>query len=179
MNKQVGNFLQKVGIMPTIKCARLHMRKFTQDDWPDYFSYISNRQVMKYIGDGALNEEQARKKFKRVLRVNEAKYAYGFYGAWNLENNVFIGLAKFDYIERGKAEVGYALLPEYWGQGYASEMLNGMVNYGKHLMGVKELYGLIDPMNPRSQRVLVRLGFELHERGFFDEKRTDYYKLNI
>lgn len=178
MKKQVGNLLKKVGIMPSMKSPRLVYRKFNASDWEDYFTHISNPDVMKYIGDGALEEEAAKKKFQKVLETNAKRYAYGFFGVWTPEGK-FVGLAKFDFIDKRKVEVGYALLPQYWGQGYASEMLEGMVHYGKQLHGIKELYGLIDPDNPGSRKVLERLGFALYERGYFDEKRTDYYRLII
>ncbi len=179
MKQKVGNFLTKVGIMPAMKSERLVYRKFGEDDWEDYYKHISNPVVMRYIGDGPLKGEAAQEKFEKVLMTNRLKYAYGFFGVWKNDDHSFVGLAKFDFMEKGKAEVGYALLPEHWGNGYATEMLEAMINYAGQLGGIRELYGLVDPDNPQSRKVLLKFGFKLHERGYFEDKRTDFYKLNI
>ena len=157
---------------------RLKYEKFTAQDFHDYYTYISNPDVMKYIGSEALSVEEAHEKFQKLLSINKKSNGYGFFRAVLKSNDKFIGLAKFDRMDKRQVEVGYALLPEFWGTGYASEMLEGMVQYAKRL-GLQELLGLVNPGNPASIKVLTKQKFKLYNRGFINDIPTEYFKLNI
>lgn len=57
------------------------------------------------------------------------------------------------------AEVGYSLDREYWSNGYASEALAALVDYLFDSLDVTRAFGMLDPANPASARVLERTGF--------------------
>ena len=57
------------------------------------------------------------------------------------------------------AEVGYTFEPTMWGQGYATEALNALVDYLFDEVGVTRVWGALDPANPPSARLLERTGF--------------------
>lgn len=57
------------------------------------------------------------------------------------------------------AEVGYSLDREQWGQGYASEALAVLVDYLFDSLDVVRVFGMLDPVNVASARVLERTGF--------------------
>ncbi len=62
--------------------------------------------------------------------------------------------------EKNKMHIGYALLPQYWGKGYASELLKTGLQYffGHHPSD--ELYAITQIQNTASQKVLVKAGFK-------------------
>ncbi|KAN0119356.1 Acetyltransferase (GNAT) domain containing protein [Hyaloscypha variabilis] len=60
------------------------------------------------------------------------------------------------------AEVGYGLIPEFWGKGYASEALNIFAKYyfnSKREFQKDHLVAETEPKNAPSQRVLEKAGF--------------------
>ncbi|KAK0464001.1 GNAT domain-containing protein [Desarmillaria tabescens] len=60
-------------------------------------------------------------------------------------------------------DVGFAMLPEVSGQGYATEAARKLLDYASEVLGVKEVFGFTDAKNTASRRVLEKLGLE--DRG--------------
>ena len=55
-------------------------------------------------------------------------------------------------------DIGYALLPKFWSQGYAVEAARAVKEYAKDVAGLKRLVAIVDPTNEGSIRVLEKLG---------------------
>ena len=60
--------------------------------------------------------------------------------------------------KNGGTEVGYWIEPGYWGRGYATEALGGMLTLAR-LIGHRRLIGRHAADNPASSRVLRKAGF--------------------
>lgn len=60
---------------------------------------------------------------------------------------------------RGSAELGYWLGTAHWGQGYMSEAAGAMVAFGFDVWGLKTIASGHFEDNPKSARVLAKLGF--------------------
>ncbi len=60
-------------------------------------------------------------------------------------------------------EVGWALRPDVWGRGYATEAGTASLAYAFDVMGLAEVFSTILPDNTRSQAVAARLGLTLVE----------------
>lgn len=61
--------------------------------------------------------------------------------------------------ERGVPEVGYSLLPEFRGKGYAIEAVRGLFDWARTEHGVTRFRASIGPDNERSQHLVGKLGF--------------------
>ena len=77
------------------------------------------------------------------------------------------------------AEVGYTLATENWGNGYAVEALEALVEYLFGDLGVTRVFGMLHPDNRASAMVLERTGFlfEGHTKSSFwegDEVSDDW-----
>ena len=59
----------------------------------------------------------------------------------------------------GRVEIGYGLLPEYWGQGYATEAVVAMVAWARTQPGVTAVEAEAEASNLASLRVLEKSGF--------------------
>lgn len=95
-----------------------------------------------------------------------------WYAVWFLElpNGVRVGDLCFKGLrEDGAVEIGYGLLPEYWGQGYATEAVTAASAWAAAQPGVTRVEAETEPDNAASQRVLEKAGFvptgELGEEG--------------
>ena len=69
------------------------------------------------------------------------------------------------------AEVGYYVLPEFWGNGYATEAARLLVIYSLDELNARRVEAMVQADNPASERILAKLGFQ--EEG---RKREAYYK---
>jgi len=61
--------------------------------------------------------------------------------------------------ERGMVEIGYSLLPDYRGRGYAVEAVRALLSWAGRQPGVKLFRASVSPDNERSQHLLGKLGF--------------------
>lgn len=56
-------------------------------------------------------------------------------------------------------DLGYRFIPEYWGQGYATEAAGVWMENAKDRLKVEKIYAITDQQNATSQNVLAKLGF--------------------
>ena len=117
--------------------------------------------VMNYISRGALSFENANKRFEDQLLYNSKNFGLGFIKAIDKKTSKTVGYIKMAKMNPGELEVGYALLPQYWGCGYASEMLKVMISYALSFKNFHTLVGIVDDENIASIKVLTKQGFKL------------------
>ena len=72
----------------------------------------------------------------------------------------FAGLSfiEIDPDQPGTAEVGCVLLPAYWKNGYASEILRALLAFGFETLSLHRVYGKCDELNHASAHVLEKGG---------------------
>jgi RimJ/RimL family protein N-acetyltransferase len=58
----------------------------------------------------------------------------------------------------GVLDFGYALLPVYWGKGYATEALSAIIHFAFEKLNVEQIYGECDFNNPALARVMEKAG---------------------
>ncbi|WP_368989615.1 GNAT family N-acetyltransferase [Klebsiella quasipneumoniae] len=106
--------------MTTITTPRLSLTRFVTDDWPFFLRLRQDPQVMRFMGE-MLSEEALRSVF--ASRCADP----GVYVLRNQRGDALgdIGL-RVSPKNPHEADVGYALLPEAQGKGYASEALRAI-----------------------------------------------------
>jgi len=161
-----------------ISSNKLIFNKLTGNDFTLYAQLTMNQDVMKYVTGHALTQEKTKLRFHKVVDSNETSDDAGFFIVRKKDNDDFIGIVKLVQITNDQYEVGYMLLPEFWGKGYASGMLEYMIGLARK-KNISELIGIVDPENPASIRVLSKFGFQLYETGKFDGLDAAFYKLDL
>ena len=82
-----------------------------------------------------------------------------------------------------RAEVGYLLMPEFWGQGIMDESLKRIIAYGWEEMKLHSIEANINPLNAASKNLLINNGFKVegyfHESYHFDGKFLDAEILSL
>ncbi|MFH1998223.1 MAG: GNAT family N-acetyltransferase [Planctomycetota bacterium] len=61
--------------------------------------------------------------------------------------------------QEGTAEIGYSVLPQFQGRGYATEMVGSLIQWAMKQPGVTRIVAETEWANPASVRVLVKAGF--------------------
>ena len=79
--------------------------------------------------------------------------------------------------EHCRAEIGYALKPEYWWKGYMYETISRMLRFGFENMKLHSIEANVNPANARSKKLLEKIGFKkeayFRENYLFDNKFLD------
>lgn len=150
----------------------LSYSKFEEKDFDDYFLLVSNADVMKQIIGRPHTLEEAKEIFKGNLENNMLHPQCGTYKIVNADNGAFVGFVKLELeaATRNEAEIGYMLLPQYWGKGYGKQVAEYVLNIAKDIEQLTRLTGNIDPENKGSRKILTN-------HGFTSEKLFDWHGL--
>jgi [ribosomal protein S5]-alanine N-acetyltransferase len=150
----------KVRTEPWLETLRLELRDFMAGDFDDFYRLDRDPRVMKYIADGKpASRDTAVEVFARVLRIPLLYPDLGLWRAARRDTGTFIGWFCLKYPRRSAdIEVGYRLVPEAWGQGFATEGARALVDYGFDDLDLDRIIGVTHPGNRASQRVLLKAG---------------------
>jgi len=85
------------------------------------------------------------------------------------------GLLKRDFLSA--PDLGFALLPEYRGHGYATEAARAVMSHARAGLGIERLYAIVKPGNRRSVRLLEQFGFRLE--GPYQIPQADEVELYV
>jgi RimJ/RimL family protein N-acetyltransferase len=94
------------------------------------------------------------------------------YAPWGLfRDGALIGHGGLNWVpEFGETEVLWALHPDAWRQGYATEMARAALDYGFKDLGLELIFAITRPDNDPSRAVMTRLGMTYRKnvvyRGF-------------
>lgn len=142
-----------------LESDRLLFDKFQNHHAELYHQLVAQDNVMEFITGKGLNPSEASDRFQTALAADQGYEKRGFLAVTEKASGAFIGLGKLVPYENGSTEVGYALDPSYWGKGYASEIMQVLVDYARQLGTIEELLGVVNLDNIGSVRVLTKHGF--------------------
>jgi len=104
--------------------------------------------------------EEAKKCYSRMLESNKNHEDFGSFKVFEKNTSTFMGSgALIVNNDSTEAEIEYMLLPEYWGKGYGSEIVNELLNKAKETKSIQQVTAIIAPNNIASRKILLRNGF--------------------
>jgi len=139
------------------------------DDAKDLFLLRSNDDVMRFMDVIRFESIDDAEKMVQTVEESYNKETGINWGIVEKLSNSFIGYFGFWRMipEHCRAEIGYALKPEYWGKGYMYETLNKMVRFGFNEMKLHSIEANVNPANEKSKKVLEKIGFK--QEAYFRE----------
>ncbi|MGF9698962.1 MULTISPECIES: GNAT family N-acetyltransferase [Paenibacillus] len=152
--------------------------KYAETDFEDYYALVSNMEVMKQITERTLPEDEAKTQFQSMLDYNLG-YSCGYYRISG-EDGVGMAYAKLipDESDPSRAEMGYMVLPEYWGQGHGTSIAARLILKAQ-AAGIGVLYAVIDPSNAASRQILNRQNFVSTWTGDMEGLPGEILELNL
>ena len=147
---------------PIIKKGRVLLRQFVDSDLENVFKGLSHPDVIKYYGVSynTLEETKEQMKFFANLVQNETGIWWAICSA---DNKIFYGAGGLNNlsIKHQKAEIGFWLMPEFWGRGIMKEVMPIICDYGFTILGLHRIEGFVEADNGNCKNVLAKLDFEL------------------
>ena len=158
---------------PWLETLRLELRDFVFADFDDLYRLDRDPRVMKYSSNGKPASHAAiTRALKRIIGYPRLYPDLGFWRAARRDTGAFIGWFCFKYAGKSSdVEVGYRLLPEAWGQGFATEGARALVDFGFDVLDLDRIIGVTHRGNKASQRVLMKAGLTDVGWGRYYEKR--------
>lgn len=147
-------------MVPEIQTERLKLARIDPADQGFIFEGLSHPQVIPFYGVRYDSFEAT----KAQMEFYERMLADGSGIPWKLveqESGAAVGvLAVYGYkAEHRKAELGFWLLPNYWGKGYAREAVQAAIAYWQAERNLHRLEAFVETENEASWRLLERCGF--------------------
>lgn len=147
----------------SIYSERLHLRKIRDSDIDKVFEGLSHPLVIRHYGVNYKTLEETRAQMEWYAE-NEEQQTGRFWAVCKVESGDFMGIGGLYLWSKvhEKAEAGFWLLPEYWGQGYMTEAMNAIVEYGFTEMGLHRIEGFVESENLLCKNAMYKLDF-IHE----------------
>jgi ribosomal-protein-alanine N-acetyltransferase len=155
--------LARVPVFPELSTPRLRLRQLTRADAPWYRAHFSDPAIVHGTGFPALADLAAAEAelTTYVLDLFDARTGlrWGLVPVGGEELIGSAGLFRWQDAPEPAAEVGYDLVPEWWGRGLATEALGAICAYAFGTLGLHRLDAFVLDGNDRSRRTLERAGF--------------------
>lgn len=163
--------------MVICETERLFLREWVPDDWKRFRPLATDPRVLRYIGEPWTDEQiQAR----IALWIELAKQrGWILWAMIHREDSELIGFCGFWDGFPPDVEIGWRLLPEYWGFGFATEAARAVLDYGFQRWRFPHVIAVAHAENRSSIRVMEKLGMEF-QRSFVhsDKPVVSYSKKN-
>ena len=148
--------------MKVLETDRLVLRRMSVDDAEFELRLLNEPSFLRFIGDrGVRTLEDARAYILKGPVDMYERLGFGLYITELKSEGVPIGicgLVKRDFL--ADVDIGFAFLPEFWGQGYAYEAAAAVMEYAKGELGLKRIVAITNPDNQSSIRLLEKLGLK-------------------
>lgn len=149
--------------MPVLETEHLSLRKITLDDAAFIHTLVNDPDWLRYIGDRNVKTlDDARGYIERSYLAHYEKHGFGL---WVIEERDapkpigLCGLIRRDTLP--DVDIGYSLLPEARGRGYAYEAAAAVLRHAFDVVGLTRLVAICTPDNAGSRRVLEKIGMTL------------------
>ncbi|MCT4477971.1 GNAT family N-acetyltransferase [Peribacillus frigoritolerans] len=149
-------------MFPILETKRLVLRELAEGDALDLLKCFSNPDVLRYYGQPPLtNIDQV----KQILTNFSKNFVEKRGIKWGIElkgTDGIIGTIGFQewFHEHKRAELSYALFPNYWGKGYATEAVSKVISYGFKELDLTRIGAIVFIENKASNKLLTKLGFK-------------------
>jgi len=160
-------------LRPRIETERLYLREFVPKDAALVFALNTDPQVVRFMPRHAYENENLERATHRVeisMAYYEEHPGLGIRPTVLKETGETIGWTRLKHLgETEEIELGYRLLPRFWGRGLCTEISAAVVRYAHEDLGLQQIVGITDPRNLASRRVLEMLGFRyVEEARYYD-----------
>lgn len=153
---------------PILETERLILRPITLDDAEACFSWGSDERVARFMCYPTAKDISETIAWIKTTFVDEEEWNWAF--VLKSENRVIgtggIGPNKF---MDGYWGIGYNLHYDYWHKGYCTEAMRAIVDYAHNELGVNKICSDHAVDNPRSGKVMEKLGLKFHHYGEYSK----------
>jgi RimJ/RimL family protein N-acetyltransferase len=163
-----------------IETERLFLRELLPTDEEKMYELDSNPEVHKYLGQNPIHRMEEARKVIALIRQQYIDNGIGRWAVIEKKTGEFIGWSGLKFIrefENGKVnfyDIGYRLMPQYWGKGYATESAKAAIKYGFEELGLTEIIGSANVENIKSRRALEKCGLTFVETFYWNEILCDW-----
>lgn len=157
----MANFPFDFDPFPVLNTQRLVLRAISLSDVNTFFSLRTHPKVLRYLDRKADEDVVATSKIIHSITDDIKANRAIAWAVCLVGNDELIGTVSFWQTkpQHFRAEIGYLLNPDYWGQGIIKEAIEAVLIYGFSKMNLHSVEAVINPENKASKNVLLHFGF--------------------
>lgn len=160
----------------TIETPRLRLREWTDADLEPWVRMGADPRVMEFFPQTYTREHAL-----QVAGMIRERLQCDGYGSWVVDvtgDLPFAGIITLQEVPfqahfTPAYEVGWRLVPEAWGHGFATEGARAAIDFAFDTLGWHEVVAMTATINRRSRRVMGRLGMTYDPKDDFDHPRIE------
>lgn len=161
--------------LDALSTPRLHFRQLTLEDKPLLKEFFASEEAIRFYPDIVVNDPSEPERWITRQMNRYKDFGTGLFGIFKKDTGEYVGqcgllVQEVDGIT--ELEVGYNLLPRFWGNGYATEAAVSCKEYAFRNRLAPSIISIIDIGNVNSQRVAKRNGMKR-------EKQTEWKGLQV
>lgn len=145
---------------PCIYTKRLELIEIQQNHLHDIYKLYSNTEVTKYYNINPFTNIQEAQK---TIDLFQNRFNDNTGIRWGIslkdKKNIIGTLGYNNLCKNHRASIGYDLEKTHWNQGYITEALNAIINYGFTELEINRIEAEVMQGNINSEKVLEKLNF--------------------
>lgn len=152
----------------TLKTERLLLRQIVGSDIDNIFKGLSHPDIIKYYGVNFQTLEATKEQMTFYSDLEKDGTGIWF-AVCSPDNKTFYGAGGLSSLnkEYKKAEIGFWLLTDFWGQGIMTEAMPLICDYGFDILKLHRIEGFVESDNTNCKRAMSKLDFQ-HEGTMTD-----------
>ena len=170
----------KADYLSAKESERLYFNPLSQDDVPKWEPFVLDEKATKYFPVHMKGKKEIAQSWIDSQLKRYGENAFGLMAIRKKQTHEFIGqcgLLVQEVNGKKELEIGYHLLPRYWGNGYASEAAQMFEQIGFEEYLAPSIVSLIHTKNIPSQKVAERNGMK--KDGKTTHKNLDAYIFRV
>jgi RimJ/RimL family protein N-acetyltransferase len=141
-----------------IESERLTYRKFSENDFPIVFDWLSDIETMKYRRGEPRSAAEVRDYLSWAISNADAEECENFEYAVVLKSDgSLIGAATLMNLPNDP-EIGWTVHRNYWQQGYGTEFGGAMLRLGFDILDLRRIIAGCNARNHGSYRIMEKIG---------------------
>lgn len=165
-----------------VETERLRLEPFEDAHYQGLRVMDSDADVMRYVNQGVVKTPDETWDTLRRVQQRWQQYGYSWWVIKKKHSADIIGAACLQHLgnnDNAPLELGWRLLPNQRGQGFATEAARGIIDFAVKQTGTDYLVAVAHTENIPSQRVMQRLGMSYKGIEEHYDMPCVVYELNL
>jgi RimJ/RimL family protein N-acetyltransferase len=160
---------------PELETTRLLLRRWREADRPAFAAMNADPEVMRHF-PGLMTRAQSDAMLDRIEEMFDED-GFGWWAVTARDSGELLGMTgisrvRFEAPFTPAVEVGWRLVRNAWGHGYATEAAGAALAHGFDVELLDEIVAMAVPQNARSLAVMERLGMRPVPGADFEHPRV-------
>ena len=140
-----------------LEMNRCKLSNLQEIDYVEVKQLYFDAKVREFLG-GTIDDVVYTNRFNCMLEQSADSH---YWVIRQQQDNQFIGLISLDLHHNGiDMEISYQLLPKWWGQGYATEVVKAIISYSFKELQLQKVVAETQVANKSSCKLLERVGMK-------------------